>query len=310
MFESYLRSQPLSLESRAFRAIPASRPCRNYPQPEGRKLPFGLFLGYSGGRTGEPRHLARPLRPRWPLDCAAREWTVDRRAATRATTNAAMPRLTVSVPSRKCYNHNRYRVSDRDRVNSFASLRRALKAMGAVLQMPTLRQVDWYFSAPKGRLKLRHENRDAGELIFYVRPSMRGRGRFSLYRRLPIHDVPGTRSLLAEALGEVACVRKSREVWLFRNARIHLDRVAKLGSFVEVEVVVRRGTRQTRVLMNELIRTIGLSPGAFVGGSYVDLFIDRGLDAWTPGGEPSTDVTHAQTATSRRGRAGHRRCPG
>ena len=115
---------------------------------------------------------------------------------------------------------------------------------------------------------------------------MRGRGRFSLYRRLPIHDVPGTRSLLAEALGEVACVRKSREVWLFRNARIHLDRVAKLGSFVEVEVVVRRGTRQARVLMNELVCTLGLSPSAFVGGSYGDLLIDRGPDARTQGRGP------------------------
>ena len=160
------------------------------------------------------------------------------------------------------------------RVGRFDALRRALATIGAVQESPALRQVDWYFSVPRGRLKLRQESRGGGELIFYVRPSTRGR-RLSVYRRLPVLDVKGTRRLLAEVLGEVACVSKSREVWIFRNARIHLDRVNKLGAFVEVEVVVRRGTRQARALMNEVVRTLRLSPTAFVGGSNADLLVDR-----------------------------------
>jgi len=53
-------------------------------------MPFEFLLGFSGARTGEPRHLARPLRPRRPGDCAARERTVDRRAASRASTSASI----------------------------------------------------------------------------------------------------------------------------------------------------------------------------------------------------------------------------
>jgi adenylate cyclase class IV len=155
-------------------------------------------------------------------------------------------------------------------VIGFDRLRRALEALGAARQMPVLRQVDWYFSVPHGRLKLRQTNGGPGELLFYLRPSRRGR-RLSVYGRSPVPDVSGMRNLLANALGESACIRKSRELWLFRNARIHLDRVGRLGTFVEIEVEVRRGPRQARALMDTLVGTLRLSPAASIGGSYADL---------------------------------------
>jgi adenylate cyclase class IV len=160
------------------------------------------------------------------------------------------------------------------RLTSFDAVRRALDSLGAVRQVPVLKQVDWYFFAPRGRLKLRQANGGPGELLFYVRPSRRGR-RFSVYGRAPVPDVSRTRSLLAKALGESACIRKTREVWLFRNARIHLDRVSTLGTFVEIEVEVRRGTRQARALMDTLVSTLRLSPSASLGGSYADLSTGR-----------------------------------
>ncbi|MCX6542991.1 MAG: class IV adenylate cyclase [Acidobacteria bacterium] len=158
----------------------------------------------------------------------------------------------------------------------FDAVRRALDALGAVRQTPVLQQVDWYFSVPHGRLKLRQANGGPGELLFYVRPSRRGR-RLSVYGRSPVPDVSGMRSLLRTALGESACIRKSREVWLFRNARIHLNRVSRLGTFVEIEVEVRRGPRQARALMDMLISTLRLSPAASIGGSYADMKLVRFL---------------------------------
>jgi adenylate cyclase class IV len=160
------------------------------------------------------------------------------------------------------------------RVTRFDVSRRALETLGAVRQPAVLRQVDWYFFAPQGRLKLRQTNGGPGELLAYVRPTRRGR-RFGVYARSPVPDVSGTRRLLANALGESACIRKSRELWLFRNARIHLDRVSRLGSFIEVEVEVRRGTRQARALMDMLVNALRMSPSASVGGSYADLSAAR-----------------------------------
>jgi adenylate cyclase class IV len=163
------------------------------------------------------------------------------------------------------------------RVARFDGVRRALERVGAVRQTPVLKQVDWYFSVPHGRLKLRQANGGPGELLFYVRPSRRGL-RLSVYGRSPVPEVSGMRGLLTKALGESACVRKSREVWLFRNARIHLDRVSRLGTFVEIEVEVRRGPRQARELMDTLISTLRLSPAASIGGSYADLSANRPID--------------------------------
>lgn len=164
------------------------------------------------------------------------------------------------------------------RVARFDGLRSALTTLGAVRQAPMLRQVDWYFVAPAGRLKLRQANGGVGELIFYARPSTSGQ-RLSVWGRSTVPDVPAMRRVLANALGEAACVRKSREVWLFRNARIHLDRVGGLGTFLEIEVVVTRGARQARALMDRLIGALALAKAPLIGGSYADL---AGLPRATP----------------------------
>lgn len=156
------------------------------------------------------------------------------------------------------------------RVARFDGLRRALTVLGAVRQTPLLKQVDWYFGVPAGRLKLRQANGGTGELIFYARPSSRGQ-RLSVWGRSTVPDVPAMRRVLANALGDAACVRKSREVWLFRNARIHLDRVSGLGTFLEIEVVVTRGTPQARALMDRLIGALALAKAPLIGGSYADL---------------------------------------
>ena len=55
---------------------------------------------------------------------------------------------------------------------------------------------------------------------------------------MPVADAAGTKRLLGRMLGPRACVRKRREVWLYENARIHLDTVEGLGRFIEIEVVV------------------------------------------------------------------------
>ena len=73
------------------------------------------------------------------------------------------------------------------RMNTFTTVRRALKALGAVRQVPVLKQVDWYFPVPRGRFKLRQMHGGAGELIFYIRPTKRA-ARVSDFSRLPVPD--------------------------------------------------------------------------------------------------------------------------
>jgi predicted adenylyl cyclase CyaB len=108
------------------------------------------------------------------------------------------------------------------------------------------------------------------ELIVYLRPNRRT-ARTSQFVRLPADECAATRRLLTGMFGVSVCVRKQREVWLYENARIHLDRVRGLGPFVEIEVVVTKGMRQAQRVMARLRDALGIEARDVVGTSYLDL---------------------------------------
>lgn len=68
---------------------------------------------------------------------------------------------------------------------------------------------------------------------------------------------------------------KHRTVYLIGRTRVHLDRVAGLGSFLELEVVlgetepVDSGIREA----NELMRLLGIAPHQLVEKPYVELAV-------------------------------------
>ena len=160
-------------------------------------------------------------------------------------------------------------------VDSLAAARRRLGVLEGATRHAILRQTDWYFRVPKGRLKLRvvGANRD-GELIAYLRPDKTG-ARTSEFQRLPTSDAAGTRRLLERMLGAQGCVRKRREVWLYRNARVHLDTVEGLGQFIEIEVVVTSGMTQARALMKELREALGINRQHLLARSYGEMRGER-----------------------------------
>lgn len=101
----------------------------------------------------------------------------------------------------------------------------------------TIYQVDTYFHNPKGRLKLRETDESTeGWLIYYERPNEL-ESRYSLYQLCEIAEPIVLKELLTDALGIKTIVKKQRSVWMYRNTRIHLDIVADLGEFVELETV-------------------------------------------------------------------------
>jgi len=157
------------------------------------------------------------------------------------------------------------------RVEALAPLRSRLRAMDGASRQPAVRQTDWYFRVPKGRLKLRVVGGErSGELIAYLRPD-RSAARTSEFQLLPTADAAGVRRLLEQMFGVRACVRKRREVWLYRNARIHLDTVDGLGCFVEIEVVVTEGMAQARGLMGDLRAALGIGSADLLAASYGDM---------------------------------------
>jgi predicted adenylyl cyclase CyaB len=100
-----------------------------------------------------------------------------------------------------------------------------------------LRQTDTYFKVASGRLKLREIDGAGNELIWYHR-SNSAAARSSDYTIYPIVDAAAFRPMLTGSLGVLCVVRKQRDLYLWKNVRIHLDEVERLGSFMEFEAVL------------------------------------------------------------------------
>jgi predicted adenylyl cyclase CyaB len=153
--------------------------------------------------------------------------------------------------------------------------RRILRELGARPEPRPLDQVDSYFATPSGRLKLRQrKGESAAELIVYVRPDA-ARARTSEYQKLPVADAAGMLRLLRAMFEPAACVRKRRELWLHGGTRVHLDRVAGLGTFVEIEVAFTGDATRARRVMRMLRDRLGIGPGDVLACSYADLLTGR-----------------------------------
>ncbi len=133
-----------------------------------------------------------------------------------------------------------------------------------------LRQKDIYFQVPSGRLKLRETNGRKFELIAYHRPDTRST-RYSDYRSVPIPSPRALKNMFSSLFGTVAIVSKTRRLYCHKNARIHIDTVRGLGTFVEFEVMVKHGKLQARRLMQKLAKAFSIQRHWVIGVSYCDL---------------------------------------
>ncbi|WP_354701254.1 Cytidine deaminase [Paraconexibacter sp. AEG42_29] len=112
---------------------------------------------------------------------------------------------------------------------------RAAIAFGAA-DAGTLTQRDTYFPVPRGRLKLREQDGTTAQLIAYHRADA-ATARTSSYDRIDVPDPDTLIGALRATHGPGPVVRKERRLLLWENVRIHLDDVAGLGRFVELEAV-------------------------------------------------------------------------
>ena len=135
-------------------------------------------------------------------------------------------------------------------------------------------QHDIYYRVPKGRAKLRIVRGGTSELIVYDRPNARS-ARVSRYLAIPVYSSTEIDRLNRNLFGVLAEVRKRRLLYLYKNARIHIDRVAQLGNFVEFEVIVKSSMAQARKLMNELTGIFGIRTRDTVAVSYGDLLLRK-----------------------------------
>lgn len=135
-------------------------------------------------------------------------------------------------------------------------------------------QVDTYFAAKTGRLKLREGNIE-NNLIYYCRNNVSGpkKSEVVLY---PAGKNPGLKNILRKVLGIKTIVDKQRDIYFIDNVKFHIDRVKDLGDFVEIEAIGEAGQEETlnkqcRFYMDLLM----IHEDNLIGQSYSDLLMEN-----------------------------------
>jgi len=151
-----------------------------------------------------------------------------------------------------------------------------------------IRQVDTYFNVARGRLKRREAvavERGVGspepiEYIFYERPDRVDSklSEYHLYDQEQVKERFGTQPMPVWL--EVV---KTRELYLYKSARIHIDDVRELGWFFEYEIVLSEDAEMeaARELGEQLRTTFSPALGEPIASSYSDL-LAQANDLQTP----------------------------
>jgi predicted adenylyl cyclase CyaB len=135
------------------------------------------------------------------------------------------------------------------------------------------KQKDIYYNIGDGRLKLRIIDNKTGTLIRYHRNEKSSK-RVSKYSLIVSTDFKNLHKTLSETLGEMVTVDKKREIFVYDNVRIHLDKVKGLGNFLEFEIVFS-SMAKAKQQMKTLIKYFGLDEKKFIKNSYSDLLMQN-----------------------------------
>ncbi len=135
------------------------------------------------------------------------------------------------------------------------------------------RQEDIYYKTDKGRLKLRIINGKTGNLIHYFRND-KTRKRVSNYTISETSTPKPLYTILNSLYDQLITVKKTREIFITGNIRIHIDKVTGLGKFLEFEIIFNSMTR-AQSIMRALIKHFELDEEQFIKVSYSDLLLNK-----------------------------------
>lgn len=159
------------------------------------------------------------------------------------------------------------RCSGHDRV------RESLRSLGAAFRGCD-HQIDTYFKISDGRLKLR-EGTIENALIFYRRTDDAGPKR-SAVLLYPTEPNSSLKQILTTILGVQVVVDKLREIYFVDNVKIHIDTVAGLGKFVEIEaqdVDVSISIEKLHEQCRRFMELFNISQEDLLSRSYSDLLM-------------------------------------
>ncbi len=157
------------------------------------------------------------------------------------------------------------------RCKDLKKVRKLLKQLSARLEGIDI-QTDTFFRVARGRLKMRESSLYGALLIPYVRTDSKGPKK-SEYTLIQTPDVLKTKKLLSRILGVRGVVEKKREIYIYKNVRIHLDQVKNLGTFIEFEAVVSPHDNEydSHSNIEHLMNYLHVKEKDLISGAYIDI---------------------------------------
>ena len=141
-------------------------------------------------------------------------------------------------------------------------------------------QIDTYFNVPKGRLKLREiEGKPHAQLIYYERENIATPKKSEVFI-LEISNPEEFKEKTEKILGIKSVVDKVREVYVYRETKIHLDSVKRLGCFIEFEKeTLESEIEETRSFLEKLMKKLEIRWENLIESSYGELILNSGSGA-------------------------------
>jgi len=140
-----------------------------------------------------------------------------------------------------------------------------------------LEQTDTYYKISDGRLKIREQDSKETKRVYaikYNRPDTLN-SKMSNYYTFDIGDLKSFKKVFGDVLIEEFKVKKKRTLILIKNARIHLDSVCDLGTFLEIEIVINteEELENSKKFMETLIRDLELGKCEKIKFGYREMMI-------------------------------------
>jgi predicted adenylyl cyclase CyaB len=157
------------------------------------------------------------------------------------------------------------------KILSFRKYENILKSLG-IKPKEFLNQKDIYYETKNGLLKLRIEN-GRNSLIKYSRDE-RSKSRVSNYDVIKIND-NSSEKFFGDILKIKAVVEKKRILYLYKDTRIHLDKIKRLGNFIELESVVVKDKKSATKEFNEVVELLSLDTEKQIRKSNLDLILEK-----------------------------------
>lgn len=105
----------------------------------------------------------------------------------------------------------------------------------------------------------------------YSRPDTQG-PKLSQFNIVETSEPDVLNKMLAASIGVKGEVLKSRHLFLHKQTRIHLDKVQKLGNFLEFEVCLRPDETMEHgtTVANEMMQLFEINENDLMSGAYLD----------------------------------------